>query len=58
MRLEIKKLCMVKTYANVKEMLLIAKQVERLSGELGDIPFEPLKEKEKKGMHNDMMLKK
>jgi hypothetical protein len=45
MWLEIKKLCMVRTYANVKEMLLIAKEMERVLGELGDIPFEPLKEK-------------
>jgi len=58
MRLEIKKLCMVRTYANVKEMLLIAKEVERVLGELGDIPFEPLKEKEEEGVHNDMMLEK
>ncbi len=46
MWLEIKKLCMVRTYANVKEMLLIAKEMERVLGELGDIPFEQLKEKE------------
>jgi hypothetical protein len=48
---------MVRTYANVKEML-IAKEMERVLGELGDIPFEPLKEKEEEGVHNDMMLEK
>ncbi len=41
---EIKKLCMVKTFANVEEILSIAKEVEKMLGELGEIPFEPLKE--------------
>ncbi len=58
MWLEIKKLCMVKTYANVKEILLITKEVERMLRELGDIPFEPLKEKEEERVHIDMMLEK
>jgi hypothetical protein len=35
---------MVKTYANVEEMLVVAKDVEKVLGELGETPFEPLKE--------------
>lgn len=34
---------MVKTYANVKEILLATKHVEQIF-ELSEIPFEPLKE--------------
>ncbi len=49
-----RKLCMVRIYANVKEMLLIAKKVENVLGELGETPFEPLKEEHEEGMHNDI----
>jgi len=34
----------VKTYANVEEMLVVAKDIERVLGELGETPLEPLKE--------------
>jgi len=34
----------VKTYANVEEMLVTAKDVERVLVELGETPLEPLKE--------------
>jgi len=44
LQLMIKKLCMVKTYVNVEEMLLVAKEVERVYGEFGETPFEPLME--------------
>jgi len=49
---------MVKTYANVEEILAIAKDVERVFGELGETSFEPLKEEQEEGMHNDTLLKK
>jgi hypothetical protein len=38
------RLVVVKMYANVEEMLVVAKEVERVLGELGETPFEPLKE--------------
>jgi hypothetical protein len=44
LRPKIRKLCMVRTYANVEEILATAKDVERVLGELGETPFEPLKE--------------
>jgi len=47
---------MVKTYANVEEILAIAKDVERVFGELGETSFEPLKEEQEEGMHNDTLL--
>jgi hypothetical protein len=49
---------MVGSYVNVKEMLLVAKEMERMLGELGETPFEPLKEEHEEGMHNDTMLEK
>jgi hypothetical protein len=38
---------MVRTYANVEEILVAIKDVERVFGELGETPFEPLKERVK-----------
>ncbi len=58
LQLRIKKLCMVKTYVNVEEMLLVAKEVERVYGEFGEIPFEPFMEEQEEGMHNEPMLEK
>jgi len=49
---------MVKTYANVEELLAIVNEVERVLRELGETPFEPLKEEHEKNMHNDTMLEK
>jgi hypothetical protein len=41
---KIKKLCMVKNYANVEEMFVITKDVKKILDELGETPFEPFKE--------------
>jgi hypothetical protein len=41
---KIKKLGMVRTYANVEEILVVAKDIERIIVELGETPFEPFKE--------------
>jgi hypothetical protein len=49
---------MVRTYANVEEILATAKDVERVIGELGETPFEPPKEEQEEGMHNDTLLEK
>ncbi len=44
LRPKIKKLCMVKNYANVGEMFVVAKDVKKLLDELGETPFEHFKE--------------
>jgi hypothetical protein len=44
---------MVRTYTNVGEILAVAKDVERIFGEVGETPFELLKEEQNEGMHND-----
>lgn len=36
----------------------LAKDVERVLGELNEIPFEPLKEEQEEGMRNDILLEK
>jgi hypothetical protein len=49
---------MVRTYANAKGILIATKNVERVIGELGETPFEPLRKEQEEGMHNDMLLEK
>jgi hypothetical protein len=44
LRLEIRKLCVVRTFVNIEELVGAAIEVERVLGELGERPFEPLKE--------------
>lgn len=57
LHLEIKKLCMVRSYyMNIEKMFAIAKEVERLLGKLGEMPFEPLKEEHEEGTKNDIAL--
>jgi hypothetical protein len=58
LHLEIKKLCMVRSYyTNIEKMFAIAKEVERLLGELREMPFEPLNEEHEEGTKIDIALK-
>jgi hypothetical protein len=50
LRPEIRKLCVVRNFADIKELVGAANEVERVLGELGEIPFEPLKEEQEEGM--------
>ncbi len=36
---------MVKTYIDIEEMVILAIEIERVLGDLGEIPYDPLKEK-------------
>jgi len=41
---KIRKLCVVRTFADIEELVVAATKLERMMGELGETPFEPLKE--------------
>ncbi len=49
---------MVKNYANVEKMFVVAKDVKNLLDELGETSFEPFKEEQEKGMISDVILEK
>jgi hypothetical protein len=57
LRLEIRKLCVVKMFADIEEMVGAATELERVLGELGETPFEPLKEEQDEGVAEIMMEK-
>jgi len=57
LRLEIRKICVVRTYVDIEEMVGSATELERVLGELGETPFEPLKEEQEEGGAKTMMEK-
>jgi len=57
LRPEIRKICVVRTYVDIEEMVGVATELERVLGELGETPFEPLKEEQEEGVAKTMMEK-
>jgi len=50
LRPEIRKLCVVRNFTDIEELVGAASEVERVLGELGETPFEPLKEEQEEGI--------
>jgi hypothetical protein len=46
MKPEIRKLCVVRTFVDIEELVRVATKVEKVLGELGEIPYEPLREEQ------------
>jgi len=57
LRPKIRKLCVVRTFSNIEELVSVATELERVLGELGETPFEPLKEEQEEGVAETMMEK-
>ncbi len=57
LRPEIRKLCVVRTFTDIEELVGAATELERMLGELGETPFEPLKEEQEEGVLETMMEK-
>ncbi len=57
LRPEIRKLCVVRTFADIEELVSAATELERVLGELGETSFEPLKEEQEEGVAKTMMEK-
>jgi len=55
LRPEIRKLCIVRTFADVEELVGATTELERVLGELGEIPFKPLKEEQEEGVKEMLM---
>jgi hypothetical protein len=46
LRPEIRKLCVVRAFADIEKLVGAATEVERVLGELGETPYEPLREEQ------------
>jgi hypothetical protein len=46
LRPEIRKLCVVRTFVDIEELVGAATEVEKVLGELGETPYEPLREEQ------------
>jgi hypothetical protein len=57
LRPELRKLCVVRTFADIEELVGVATELERVLGELGKTPYEPLKEEQEDGVEETMMEK-
>jgi hypothetical protein len=57
LRPKIRKLCVIRTFADVEELVGAATELERVLRELGETPFEPLKEEQEEGVEETMMEK-
>ncbi len=57
LRPEIRKLCVVRTFTDIEELVGVATELERMLGELGETPFKPLKEEQEEGVSKIMMEK-
>ncbi len=57
LRPEIRKLCVIRTFADVEELVAAATEVERVLGELGETPFEALKEEQEERIEETIMEK-
>jgi len=47
----------VRTFTNIKELMGATIELERLLGELGETPYEPLKEEHEEGVLETIMEK-
>jgi predicted aspartyl protease len=52
---KIRKLCVVRNFANIEELVGVATELERVLGELGETPFKPLKEEQEEGVAETSM---
>ncbi len=57
LRLEIRKLCVIRVFADIEELVGAAMEVERVLGELGETPYEALREEQEEDTSESTMEK-
>jgi len=57
LQLEIRKVCVVRMFTHIEELVVVATELEKVLGELGETPYEPLKEEHEDGVFETTMEK-
>jgi len=57
LRPKIQKLCVVRTFTDIEELVGAAMELERVLGELGETPYEPLRKEQEEETSETMMEK-
>ncbi len=57
LQLEIRKVCVVRTFIHIEELVVVATELEKVLGEFGETPYEPLKEEHEDGVSETTMEK-
>ncbi len=57
LQLEIRKVCVVRMFTHIEELVVVATELEKVLGELGETPYEPLKEEHEDGVSETTMEK-
>jgi len=57
LRPKIRKLCVVRTFTDIEELVGATIELERVLGELGETPYEPLREEQEEETSETMMEK-
>jgi hypothetical protein len=56
LRPKIRKLCVVRTYIDIEEVVTVIIEIERVLGELGETPYEPMKEEQEETMFGESTI--
>jgi hypothetical protein len=57
LRPKIRKLCVVRMFTDIEELVGVAIELEKVLGKLGETPYEPLKKEQEEGTSETMMEK-
>jgi hypothetical protein len=52
LKLKLRRLYVVKTYINIEEMVIVTTEIERVLRDLGETPYDPLREKDENVIGN------
>jgi len=57
-RRELRRLCVVRTYTNIEEMVIATTEIEKVLGDLGETPYDPLKEEKDEDVTGESCMDK
>jgi hypothetical protein len=58
LRPELKRLCVVRTYTNIEEMVNATTEIKSVLGDLGQTPYDPLREEKDEDVTSESSMNK